>query len=81
LKKTKDNSVILDLVISHGCAIQTEKGFEELINTINNESIKKSKKIIIRDTSYLYRHTIPHFLGYSDLNIPKECHNVKINIR
>ncbi|MDR1523447.1 MAG: hypothetical protein LBS29_05830 [Endomicrobium sp.] len=59
------------MVIPFGCASQTGEGFEELINTINSESIKrKEKKGVITDTSYLYRHTIPYFSKYSDPNIP-----------
>ncbi|MDR1433914.1 hypothetical protein [Candidatus Endomicrobiellum devescovinae] len=70
-EKAKDNSVVLDLVISYGCASQTGEGFEELVNTINSESIKrKVKKVIITDTSYLYRHDIAEFAKYADLTIP-----------
>jgi hypothetical protein len=61
------------LVISYGCASQTGEGFEELINTINSESIKrKVKKVNITDTSYLYRHIISQFSGFCDPNIPTE---------
>jgi len=70
-EKAEDNSVTLDLVISFGCASQTGEGFEELVNTINSESIKrKVKKVIITDTSYLYRHGIQNFQKYSDISIP-----------
>jgi hypothetical protein len=70
-EKAKDNSVVLDLVISYGCASQTGEGFEELVNTINSESIKrKVKKVVITDTSYLYRHDIAEFAKYADLTIP-----------
>ncbi|MDR1243886.1 MAG: hypothetical protein LBJ79_01670, partial [Endomicrobium sp.] len=59
-EKAEDKSVVLDLVISYACASQTGEGFEELVNTINSESIKrKVKKVVITDTSYLYRHPIP----------------------
>jgi signal transduction histidine kinase len=72
-ENAKDNSVVLDLVISYSCASQTGEGFEELVNTINSESIKrKVKKVVITDTSYLYRHTIPKFARYSDPSIPTE---------
>ncbi|MDR2644522.1 MAG: hypothetical protein LBB44_00840, partial [Endomicrobium sp.] len=72
-EKAEDNSIVLDLVISYGCASQSGEGFEELINTINSEEIKrKVKKVVITDTSYLYRHTIPQFSGYCDPNIPTE---------
>ncbi|MDR1418334.1 MAG: hypothetical protein LBI80_04170 [Endomicrobium sp.] len=71
--KAEDNSIVLDLVISLGCASQTGEGFEELVNTINSEEIKrKVKKVNIIDTSYLYRHTIPEFTKYSDITIPTE---------
>jgi hypothetical protein len=51
------------------CASQTGEGFEELINAINSEEIKrKVKKVVITDTSYLYRHDIPEFSKYSDPN-------------
>ncbi|MDR1942928.1 MAG: hypothetical protein LBQ04_02260 [Endomicrobium sp.] len=75
-EKAKDNSVILDLVISFRCASQTGEGFEELVNTINSEEIKrKVKKVVITDTSYLYRHDIPEFSKYSDINIPTEWYS------
>jgi signal transduction histidine kinase len=68
-----DNSIVLDLVISYACASQTGEGFEELINTINSESIKrKVKKVNITDTSYLYRHDNPEFSKYFDATIPTE---------
>ncbi|MDR2251477.1 MAG: hypothetical protein LBD98_01375 [Endomicrobium sp.] len=70
-EKAKDNSIVLDLVISFACASQTGEGFEELVNTINSEGIKrKVKKVIITDTSYLYRHGIKNFQKYSDISIP-----------
>jgi hypothetical protein len=72
-ERAKDNSIILDLVISFGCASQTGEGFEELVNTINSENIKrKVKKVIITDTSYLYRHDNPEFSKYSNPNVPTE---------
>ncbi|MDR1434106.1 MAG: hypothetical protein LBI93_03025, partial [Endomicrobium sp.] len=72
-EKAEDNSVVLDLVISFGCASQTGEGFEELVNTINSENIKrKVKKVVITDTSYLYRHDNPEFSKYSDPNVPTE---------
>jgi HEPN domain-containing protein len=72
-EKAEEKSVVLDLVISFGCASQTGEGFEELVNTINSKEIKsKVKKVIITDTSYLYRHVIPSFSGYCDTNIPTE---------
>ncbi|MDR2399946.1 MAG: hypothetical protein LBD61_05930, partial [Endomicrobium sp.] len=72
-EKAEDNSIVLDLVISFGCASQTGDGFEELVNTINSENIKsKLKKINIIDTSYLYRHVIPNLSVYSDPKIPTE---------
>jgi PAS domain-containing protein len=72
-EKAEDNSLILDLVISYGCASQTGEGFEELVNTINSGSIKrKIKKVVITDTSYLYRHIIPEFSKYADPTIETE---------
>jgi hypothetical protein len=69
-EKAEDNSVVLDLVISFGCASQTGEGFEELVNTINSEEIKKKvKKVVITDTSYLYRHVIPEFIKYAEPSI------------
>jgi hypothetical protein len=69
----KDSSIVLDLVISYACASQTGEGFEELVNTINSKNIKrKIKKVIITDTSYLYRHMIPSFSGYCDNKITTE---------
>ena len=44
-----------------------EKGFEDLVNTLNEPEIKsKIKKLIITDASYLYRHCIPEFATYSN---------------
>ncbi|MDR1086658.1 MAG: hypothetical protein LBL16_00140 [Endomicrobium sp.] len=72
-EKAEDNSLVLDLVISYSCISQSGEGFEELVNTINSEEIKrKVKKVVITDTSYLYRHDIPEFSKYSDINIPTE---------
>ena len=72
-EKAEDNSIVLDLVISYGCASQSGEGFEELVNTINSEEIKrKVKKVVITDTSYLYRHDNPEFAKYADPNIPTE---------
>ncbi|MDR3071763.1 MAG: hypothetical protein LBU29_04145, partial [Endomicrobium sp.] len=66
-EKAEDNSIVLDLVVSFRCASQTGEGFEELVNTINSEKIKrKVKKVSITDTSYLYRHVIPEFSKYVD---------------
>ncbi|MDR3125168.1 MAG: hypothetical protein LBU10_04795, partial [Endomicrobium sp.] len=70
-EKAEDNSIVLDLVISYACASQTGEGFEELANSINSPGIKrKVKKVIITDTSYLYRHDIPDFAKYVDPTIP-----------
>ncbi|MDR1087287.1 MAG: hypothetical protein LBL16_03500, partial [Endomicrobium sp.] len=53
-EEAKDDSIVLDLVISYACASQTGEGFEELVNTINREGIKrKVKEVIITDASYL----------------------------
>jgi hypothetical protein len=63
-EKAEDNSIVLDIFISYSCASQTGEGFEELVNTINSESIKrKIKKVNIIDTlfqSFLYIQ-IPRF--------------------
>jgi hypothetical protein len=68
-----DKSVVLDVFISYLCASQTGEGFEELVNTINSPDIKrKIKKVIITDTSYLNRYTIPKFVEYCDSNAPTE---------
>ncbi|MDR3071110.1 MAG: hypothetical protein LBU29_00695 [Endomicrobium sp.] len=70
-EKAEDNSIVLDLVISYACASQTGEGFEELVNTINSEKIKrKIKKVNITDTSYLYRYNDPQFEKYVDPTIP-----------
>jgi signal transduction histidine kinase/FixJ family two-component response regulator len=66
-----DESVVLDIVVSYSCESQTGEGFEELINSLNSENIKrKIQKVNITDTSYLYRHTIPEFSAYSDPSVP-----------
>ncbi|MCR5225341.1 MAG: hypothetical protein K6C34_04625, partial [Alphaproteobacteria bacterium] len=62
-----DNSVELQFVVSYGSVSQTEKGFEDLVNTLNEPEIRsKIKRLIITDASYLYRHCIPEFATYSD---------------
>ncbi|MDR1245080.1 MAG: HAMP domain-containing histidine kinase [Endomicrobium sp.] len=72
-EKAKDNSIVLDIFIFYSCASQSGEGFEELVNTINSEEIKrKVKKVVITDTSYLYRHDNPEFAKYADPNIPTE---------
>jgi hypothetical protein len=45
-EKAKDNSVVLDLVISFACASQTGVGFEELVNTINSEKSSYNRYIL-----------------------------------
>ncbi len=66
-KQVPDNSVELQFVVSYGSVSQTEKGFEDLVNTLNEPEIKsKIKKLIITDASYLYRHCIPEFATYSN---------------
>ena len=72
-KLAVNNSIVLDVFISYSCASQTGEGFQELVNSLNSEDIKiKLKKVIITDTSYLYRHTIPKFVEYSEPSIPTE---------
>jgi signal transduction histidine kinase len=69
----EDNSITLDVMISYACESQTEEGFEELINTINSEGIKKKiNKVNITDTSYLYRHDNCEFEKYADASLPTE---------
>jgi hypothetical protein len=69
-EKAQDNSIVVDLVISYGCASQTGEGFEDLINSINREDIKKKvKKVNITDTAYLYRHCTSDCLRYVDKNV------------
>jgi hypothetical protein len=69
-EKAKDNSIVLDLAISIGCASQSGLGFEDLVNTINSENIKrKIKKVNITNTTYLYRHCVPEFDRYCGKNI------------
>jgi hypothetical protein len=43
-ESASDNSLILDVVISCGCASQTGEGFEELVNSLNSDDLKKNKK-------------------------------------
>lgn len=67
----KSKSVVLQFVVSYGCVSQTEKGLEDLVNTLNEPFLQeKIKKIVITDTSYLYRHCIPEFNSYSDPVFP-----------
>jgi hypothetical protein len=70
-EKADNNSVTLDIVISVGSVSQTGFGFEDLVNSINSESIKKKiKKVNITDTTYLYRHCIPEFSRSCKKDIP-----------
>jgi hypothetical protein len=70
-ESARDDTIVLDIVVSYGCLSQTGEGFEELVNSINKNDIrKKVQKVNILDTSYLYRHSIPEFSKYSDKNVP-----------
>jgi hypothetical protein len=68
-EKAEDNSIVLDLVISCGCASQSGLGFEDLVNSINSEILRKIKKVNITDTTYLYRHCVPEFDRYCEKDI------------
>ncbi|MDR0968483.1 MAG: GHKL domain-containing protein [Holosporaceae bacterium] len=62
-----DDSLVLEIVISHGCISQSGEGFLELVNSINGDNIRrKIKKVNITDTSYLYRYDMPDFAKYAD---------------
>ncbi|MDR1235465.1 MAG: PAS domain-containing sensor histidine kinase [Holosporaceae bacterium] len=79
-KTARDGDVVLDVVVSYSCKSQSGEGFEELVNSINNNPLrKKIKKVNITDTSYLYRHTIPEFESYSDPEILTEWFLVNKN--
>jgi hypothetical protein len=68
-----DGSVVLDIVVSHACRSQSGEEFEELVNSLNSNEIKKKvKKVNITDTSYLYRLVVSGFSKYSDPKIPTE---------
>lgn len=70
-ERLEDKSVSPNLVISYGCRSQSGEGFEELMNSLNSDAIrKKISHVHIWDTSYLYRHTIPEFEQYLDKTIP-----------
>ena len=70
-EKLEDKSVSPNLVISYGCRSQSGEGFEELMNSLNSDAIRrKISHVHIWDTSYLYRHTIPEFEQYLDVTIP-----------
>ncbi|GHU12106.1 hypothetical protein FACS189449_05080 [Alphaproteobacteria bacterium] len=64
-KSASDNSIDLDIVISHGCLSQTGEGFKELVDSINCMKWK-IRRVSILDTSYLYRHCIHDFIRLSD---------------
>ena len=67
----KENSIILDIVISLSCKSQTGKSFEELVNALNSEEInKKIKQINILDTTYLYRYFYSEFSECTDVSVP-----------
>lgn len=71
-------SVILSAVISVGSVSQTGYGFEDLVNSINSKDIKdKVKKLVITDTTYLYRYCVPKFSVYQDqkLQTPWQTNN------
>jgi signal transduction histidine kinase len=73
LNNATENSLDLYFVVSHACASQSGEGFQEFVNTINRDDIKKKiKRLTIVDTSYLYRHTILEFAKYADWNIETE---------
>ncbi|MDR2724038.1 MAG: HAMP domain-containing histidine kinase [Holosporaceae bacterium] len=70
-KSQNDSSIDLTVIISRANESQTGDGFEELVNSINSEYIKKKiNKVIILDTTFLYRHCIPEYAMYSDINLP-----------
>jgi hypothetical protein len=64
-EKAKDNSIVLDIIISVGASSQTNYGFEDLVNSINDEA-SKVKKVNIIDTTYLYRHCEREFSSYKN---------------
>ncbi|MDR3059881.1 MAG: hybrid sensor histidine kinase/response regulator [Prevotella sp.] len=64
-ESSPNNTIDLDIVISHGCLSQTGGGFKELVDSINYMS-GKIRKVSILDTSYLYRHCIHDFARLSD---------------
>jgi hypothetical protein len=46
-------------MVSQANESQTGEGFEELVNSINHPNIsKKVKKLVIIDTTFLYRHCL-----------------------
>jgi signal transduction histidine kinase len=58
--------IVLDVVISHGNYSQTGYGFEDLVNSINDDDLKnKIEKVRILDTAYLYRHCRSNAAGLS----------------
>ncbi|MDR1362316.1 MAG: HAMP domain-containing histidine kinase [Holosporaceae bacterium] len=70
LEAAADNSLEPIFIVSHASKSQTFEGFEEFVNSINCENIKrKIKKLHILDASYLYRHCIRGFLQLSDPNV------------
>ncbi|MDR0677890.1 MAG: ATP-binding protein [Holosporaceae bacterium] len=70
-ESVEDYAVELTFVVSHKCDSQTGEGFEEFVNSVNSEHIrKKIRKIFIFDASYLYRYCIFSFDKLSDRSIP-----------
>ncbi|MDR2645305.1 MAG: hypothetical protein LBB44_04940 [Endomicrobium sp.] len=53
-EKAEDNSIVLDLVISCGCASQSGLGFEDLVNSINSEILRKIKKVNIKQILLIF---------------------------
>jgi hypothetical protein len=67
-EKAGDKSVELTFMVSQANESQTGEGFEEFVNSINELSQKVNKLIII-DTTFLYRHCIPEFSQHLNENV------------
>jgi len=67
-EKAGDKSVELTFMVSQANESQTGEGFEEFVNSINELS-QKINKLIIIDTTFLYRHCIPEFSQHLNENI------------
>jgi hypothetical protein len=67
-EKAEDKSVELTFMVSQANESQTGEGFEEFVNSIN-ELRQKIKKLVIIDTTFLYRHCIPEFSQHLNENV------------
>jgi signal transduction histidine kinase len=67
-EKSENKSIELTFMMSQANENQTGEGFEEFVNSINKLGPKINKLVII-DTTFLYRHCVPEFSQHLNENI------------